>query len=67
MSWACANAFIGRASRHMGSWSALVFAQLMGGALATVVAEGFRIVEWRQVEGGLEDVFLRVTEGEEAS
>ena len=35
-------------------------------ALAMLVGEGFRIVEWRQVEGGLEDVFLRVTEGEGA-
>lgn len=38
ISWACANASIQVASRRVGSWSALVWAQIIGGALAMVVA-----------------------------
>ncbi len=38
ISWACANASIQVASRRVGTWSALVWAQLFGGALAAGAA-----------------------------
>jgi uncharacterized membrane protein len=38
VSWACANMAIQGASRRLGSWSALVWAELIGGALAAIAA-----------------------------
>jgi drug/metabolite transporter (DMT)-like permease len=38
LSWSFANVFIQVASRRFGSWGALVWAQLIGGIVATVVA-----------------------------
>lgn len=38
VSWACANASIQVASRRVGSWSALVWAQIIGGLIAALVA-----------------------------
>jgi drug/metabolite transporter (DMT)-like permease len=38
VSWACANMAIQSASRRLGTWSALVWAELIGGAVAAVVA-----------------------------
>lgn len=38
VSWACANLSIKPASQRFGSWGALVWAQLIGGAMGAVVA-----------------------------
>ena len=38
LSWACANVAIKSASQRFGSWGALVWLQVIGGAIALVAA-----------------------------
>ncbi|MEZ4438389.1 MAG: EamA family transporter [Polyangiaceae bacterium] len=51
LSWSAANVAVQASSRRFGSWGALISAQLVGGALATVLA--LALEPWRPPELGL--------------
>ncbi len=53
ISWACANAAIHAASRRVGSWSALVGAQVIGGTIAVLVALAHDgLPSWSAIQDG---------------